>query len=300
MHNWHDIVGQEIGESVVGRDASALREAEWKAIDDQVIDVVRRTLFARQLLAENGCFDTDTIGGLEPTLETWARTDRAGSKRDMTGQPEDADRGDLSSSIDKVPIEHAESRIPWRELEVARQTGRLPEVRDTVGAGAKVALGEDDLYLNGDSDLGIDGILAPTNGQSFAGSDWGTSGNAFSDVNTALEKLELKDIEDPQRYLLVHPSDGKQLRDLTSNDNAEKDLILESDLVRDVISTNAIGSAGTAHVGVLQPQYVTAYLGVDVRTDEYTVQGRDVGLTTWLAATIRVHEPNAFVKITGV
>lgn len=306
MHNWHSILGRELGASVVGRDASLLRDEEWQRIDDEVVDVIRRQIVARPLLARMGAFDTETLQSVETEVKYYERNGRVAARTDMTGQPENIDAGTYTPKFGLVPIHHAESLLPWRALEISRLPGGQPiDLSDQADAAAETGLQEDNVFLTGDSDLGIDGLLGPTGGQSFAGTSWSAASgagavNAYNDVNTALNKVESENIFG-EGVLFLNPNQAKDLRGLTSNDRTGLSLVFDSDLVDqdNVLSSTAV-TVGEAHFVVVNRRYVKGYLGTDFVTEEYTVPGKDVGLTTWAASTIVFRRPKASVKITGI
>ena len=77
----------------------------------------------------------------------------------------------------------------WRDIQQAKTLGSPIDFSASANAAQQCALLEDDLIFNGSEEFDIQGIMNVKGKLSHILSDWMESGNAFTDVVEARNKL---------------------------------------------------------------------------------------------------------------
>jgi len=168
----------------LGRDQAPLTPDQWKAFDDIVVSIARRTLVGRRLL--------DVFGPLGPGYQV-APNERfqgqAVGAIDMLGE---ADCDEIAASgrvYLPLPILHKDFMIHWRDLEEANQTGMPLDTGAAASAASFCARLEDEVIFNGQRGMGYDGLRNVAGRVTVAQSDWSVMGNALRDITSAVEQL---------------------------------------------------------------------------------------------------------------
>lgn len=294
--------------NVIGRDASSLRTDEWQAVDDEVVDTIQPQLQARQVLAP--LIDRRFTGAGWLEVKTQSRGERSPARRDIDGEPEEADLAEVSELTTKSAVIHAESFIKWRHLEASRH-GRVPlDVSAQADAGLVVAQSEEELAWVGDSDLGIDGVLRPTGYSTAAGSSWSAGAgagqeNVYADVNAMNSYLEGNNATGVRytgpKLLVLNPAQALRANTKYASPGSGTPLtdLRNAGLVDQIVVTPH-QTAGRATLLPLNRAYLKWYIMQDVTTDELPTRGRNVLLSTYGIETLVARVGASVVERTGL
>ncbi|MFO1532787.1 MAG: encapsulin [Thermoplasmatota archaeon] len=293
---------------LIGRDASNLRQEEWQAIDDEVIEVARPLLQAREILRP--IIDTRFKGAGWTEIKSRKATDRGAAVTDMSGDPENADLRTISDVLIKAPVHHAESFIGWRNLEASRHSREPLDVSAQGDAGAVVGQREEAFVALGDSALGIDGLCNPTDRSTTAGASWSAGSgagvkNAFADINAMSAYLDGDNTEKVtyagRKILVVNPVEGKRLKARFEDGAGGSPLkdVMDAKLI-DALWVNPQQTAGKACMFPLNKAYARWFHLQDVTTDELPARGRNTLLSTYAINTVQIRMGKAFVERTGL
>lgn len=301
MHDIDEIIGAKLEGAglggMIGREASALREEEWQAIDDEAVTVLRDVLTARPAFAR--VVDTRYTGAGWLEVKGYKRAERAAAKTDESGDPEAADLPTLTSFLTRTMVHHAETRLPWRHLEASRHGRENLDVSGIAEAAAVVGQREDDAWYNGQDPL-ADGVLKATGKTTAVGSDWsGSTANPFNDLNAIAAAADAAGHVGP-RVLVVHPTNMKELRTPhTGKGGSSLTEAKESDLIQDVVVTNK-ATLGTCSVIHMNPAYLRWFLMVDTMTEQLASPGRDVLLSTLTIQAQQIRQAATIHERTGI
>lgn len=163
---------------------SPLTDEQWEFLQQEVVREARRTLVGRRLLG--------IYGPLGAGLESVAV--------EQYGPDEDAEIEFLSRTdpkpihganevILRVPILYKDFVLHWRDVAFSKKLGAPLDASRAIRAAHAVADREDALLFNGDSRLGIEGLLNARGRKNVKRSDWSKYGNAYRDVVHATEVL---------------------------------------------------------------------------------------------------------------
>ena len=187
------------------RESVALTDDQWLAIDTAVEATARRVLIGRRLLPIYG-----PLGPGAQTVPLDVYTGAYEGQADLTGE---ADCGLLRSSGTRfvpIPILHKDFQLNWRQV-AAAQDGIPLDLAPATTAAAYTARKEDDLIFNGDTALGLEGILTAAGRTVQRLGDWQATGQAYSDIVAATETLNGKGffgpyalVTSPGQYALMH------------------------------------------------------------------------------------------------
>lgn len=171
---------------------SMLRENEWKEVDAAVIEAARYPLIAVNDLISRGL--TRPLGGLGTFVSQWYQSSEmtpASISMSGTGRG-DRDLPDLKPAAVPIPVVFKEFSIDLRSLLASRRSGDGLDVTGAVEASRVVAEAQEDMLINGASQISINGATvygyrthpnrnADTAGN-FGGGDWGTITNIIPTV----------------------------------------------------------------------------------------------------------------------
>lgn len=294
--------------NIIGRDASSLRTEEWQAVDDEVIETIRPTLLARDALAP--LIDRSLTGAGWTEIKTRTRGERSPARRDLDGEPEEADLAERGEVINRTAVIHAESLLKWRMLEASRH-GRQPlNVDAQADAAAVVGQSEEELAWAGDADLEIDGVLRPTGYSTAAGASWSAGAgagqvNVFETLNAMSSYLDGNNTPGVRyvgpRLLVLNPAQARYANSRYQDGGGRTPLqeARDSGFFERVVVT-PYQTAGRATLIPLNRAYLKWYLMEDVTTDELPTRGRNVLLSTYSIETLVAKTGAAVVERTGL
>lgn len=139
---------------ILDRSSAPLTGEEWRRIDEAVVKTARTMLVGRRLV--------EVLGPLGPGVYSMPYaifTGRQPAGIDMIGDREDLAVEANRRGIAHLPILFKDFKIFWRDVEADRHLGIPLDVSTAAVAAADVAVQEDQLIFNGNSDLGLQGLL---------------------------------------------------------------------------------------------------------------------------------------------
>lgn len=184
---------------------SSLTSEEWKDLDHTVFESIKKQLVGRRFLDIYGPLGE---GVQSVTNDIYEVTDRGA----ISFHGEDAKLSLPSRRVTlTIPMLYKDFILYWRDIQQAKTLGSPIDFSASANAAQQCALLEDDLIFNGSQEFDIPGIMNVTGKLSHIRSDWMESGNAFSDVVEARNKLLRMGhtgpyalVLSPELYALVH------------------------------------------------------------------------------------------------
>lgn len=161
-----------------------LLDWQWEELKREVIEEATRTLVGRRFL--------NVWGPLKPGLQ-FLKTGRFA--RDNFGELQmvsDVDPAKVHperEDLQPVPMIFKDFIYAYRDVEYAREHGIPVDPTLAIRAAHFCVDSEDELIFNGNSELGLDGLLTVKGRNSIPMSDWDTPGNAYRDVTRAIDVL---------------------------------------------------------------------------------------------------------------
>ena len=160
----------------LARESADLPVELWNRIDDAVIGTARKHLTCRRFLK--------LFGPLGPGATSVAVDGVA--KEEVL---EDGIGRIVGRTRLELPMFYEDFTLLGRDLERADQTGIALDLAPAVAAAKKSARREDDLILNGNKALGIDGLLTVKGSSKIKKGDWAQGEHGFADVAAAVAQL---------------------------------------------------------------------------------------------------------------
>ena len=176
------------------RTNALLRDTEWQEIDRAVVDIARAQLNGIADLRQYGL--VQPLGGLGTILSAYDRlSDMTDANVDMSGTtPGEEDRVEFDQVNVPVPIVHKDFRLNIRQLEASRRLGDALDTTQTQVATRKVVEKLEAMLFNGVTMKvnanGIYGFTTHPNRNTYAGADWGTISNIYTNVNEMVAAAE--------------------------------------------------------------------------------------------------------------
>lgn len=231
----------------LARESADLPVELWNRIDDAVIGTARKHLTCRRFLK--------LFGPLGPGATSVAVDGVA--KEEVL---EDGIGRIVGRTRLELPMFYEDFTLLGRDLERADQTGIALDLAPAVAAAKKSARREDDLILNGNKALGIDGLLTVKGSSKIKKGDWAQGEHGFADVAAAVAQLAKTGYLG--RYaLVVSPDLYLDLQRLQPNTG-----MLEIDRVQKLIGDNvymtSVMGAGKAVLVCAEPEYVDLAVGL--------------------------------------
>jgi uncharacterized linocin/CFP29 family protein len=184
---------------------SPLSQEDWRQLDETVVEMARRQLVGRRFIdiygplgegvqtITNDIYDESRFGGLSMRGEPLELTEPKG-------------RVNLN-----IPILYKDFILYWRDISQARTLGMPLDFSPAANAAAGCALMEDELIFNGSPEFDLPGLMNVKGRLTHIKSDWMESGNAFSDIVEARNKLLKMGhsgpyalVVSPELYSLLH------------------------------------------------------------------------------------------------
>ena len=274
----------------LGRDQAPLTSEQWKAFDDMVVDIARRTLVGRRML--------NVFGPLGPGYQV-APNDRFAGRTlgaiDMLGEA-DCDEITASGRVYlPLPILHKDFMIHWRDLEEANQTGTPLDTGAAASATAFCARLEDEVIFNGRQDMGYDGLRNVPGRLTVEQSDWSAMGNAFRDITNAVERLASGGFGGPFA-VAVSP---RML--VAMNRMFENTGVLEIDQVRKLATSGVYVTPVLPDPSVVVvatgPENLDLVLGLDMTTAYLTTDKMNHHFRVLETMVLRIKRPHAICTI---
>lgn len=169
---------------ILDRQSAPLTPEEWARIDEAVVNTARSMLVGRRVIGILGPLGAGVYSMPYSVFsgKTQAGVDMIGEKEDMAVEP------DRRATIN-LPILYKDFKILWRDVEADRHLGIPLDVSTAAVAANFVAVQEDNLIFNGNSDLGHEGIFTASGRLTVPMTGWDKSGNALTDAVKAAGAL---------------------------------------------------------------------------------------------------------------
>ncbi|WP_100399531.1 family 1 encapsulin nanocompartment shell protein [Bacillus sp. FJAT-44742] len=184
---------------------SPLVGKDWENLDETVIESAKRQLIGRRFI--------DIYGPLGEGIQTVTN--------DVYGDPGLGTLGYHGESLQMseptkrvnltIPLLYKDFMLYWRDLQQAKSLDVPVDFSAAANAAAQCALLEDDMIFNGAEQFDLEGLLNVKGRVTHIREDWKKSGNAFSDVVEARNKLlrmghsgPYSLILSPELYALAH------------------------------------------------------------------------------------------------
>lgn len=160
-----------------------LSEKEWERLEDIVIENARRNLIGRRFIDIYGPLGQGVQSVINDVFEET-------EKGRLSFHGEDLDTSNTTKRLHlTIPLLYKDFNLFWRDLEQARTLDIPVDFSQAANAVTQCALLEDDLIFNGSTEFNISGLSNVKGHLSHIRSDWMKSGNAFSDIVEARNKL---------------------------------------------------------------------------------------------------------------
>lgn len=184
---------------------SSLSREEWMELDQTVFESAKRQLVGRKFIDIYGPLGE---GVQSVTNDIYEKTERGA----ISFHGEEAELSVPTRRVTlTIPMLYKDFILYWRDIQQAKALNSPIDFSASANASQQCALLEDDLIFNGSEEFDIQGIMNAKGKLSHIRSDWMESGNAFSDVVEARNKLLRMGhtgpyalILSPELYALVH------------------------------------------------------------------------------------------------
>lgn len=264
----------------LARESADLSAELWNSIDAAVINTARNQLSCRRFLK--------VFGPLGPGATTVAVDGTAKEEVLEGGIGRIVGRTQL-----ELPMFYEDFTLFGRDMELAAQTGLPLDLSAATSAAKKAAHREDDLILNGNKALGVEGLATVKGSVKMKKGDWKVGENAFSDIAAAVS--ELAKTGHLGRYaLVVAPDLFLDLQRLQPNTG-----MLEIDRIKKLIGENVFMTssltAGKAVLVCAEPEYMDLAVGLDLSVGYLEFADFNHTFRIMETVALRVKDPAAIV-----
>lgn len=164
-------------------DEAPLNEKEWAMLDEIVIENARRNLIGRRFLDIYGPLGQ----GIQSVVNDIVEEIGHGS---LSIHGKDLDVSSVTKRVHlTIPLLYKDFELYWRDIEQAKALDIPIDFSPAANAVTQCALLEDDLIFNGSKEFDVPGLTNVKGHLSHIREDWMKSGNAFSDIVDARNKL---------------------------------------------------------------------------------------------------------------
>ncbi|RBW68321.1 family 1 encapsulin nanocompartment shell protein [Bacillus taeanensis] len=225
---------------------SPLNETDWHQLDETVIENARRNLVGRRFIDIYGPLGQGVQSVINDIYEQseLGVVSIHGNSLELT---EPTRRVHLT-----IPMLYKDFQLYWRDIEQAKTLNLPIDFSAAANAAAQCALLEDDLIFNGSNQFDFPGLMNVKGRLTHIRSDWMKSGNAFSDIVEARNKLLQMGNTGPYA-LVVSPSLYALLHRVHQGTN-----VLEIEHIRELVTD-----------GVYQSPVIKGEAGVVVATGRH-------------------------------
>lgn len=226
---------------------------EW---DKQIVPVLRASSIGRKLIPLNAKLSGKGIG--QTSVKTFGYGASAAAITDYNLVSMMEDSVSVSDLSVQIPIQQDSIKIPRRTWEAMIQGGYTPQADQAVDMASKLSLELDQLIIDGwkpdGTNYEIKGLFQIA-GNSTAGADFATAGNAIVSVGTLLGMLQDDGIFSEGYNLTLATTQYQQLLGSTlTNGNSE------FERVRQILNVDA--PQGTMPGRIFQSSILTAATGI--------------------------------------
>ncbi|MDL2060431.1 family 1 encapsulin nanocompartment shell protein [Mesosutterella sp. AGMB02718] len=252
------------------RGDSKLSDAQWKAVDETVVNAARSVLTGRKFLNIYG-----PLGAGVPAVEV--KTD--GTKRIAV-------LAEISSDF----------TLSWRDLETAERLNLPFSYSDVASAAVGAALQEDRLIFLGDEEKGCAGLLG-TAGKTMKLAAWDKDENAFAAVASGLQYM-LANRAYGSKVLVVSPDVFASLQRIQPGTGALESTRIAA-LIEGKIYQTPILPAKTALLIAPDEQNMDLAIGQDLVTAYLGASEMNHDFRVFETVLLRLKNTNAVVAFRG-
>jgi len=242
---------------ILDRQSAPLTPEEWARIDEAVVNTARSMLVGRRVISILGPLGAGVYSMPYSVFsgKTQAGVDMIGEKEDMAVEP------DRRATIN-LPILYKDFKILWRDVEADRHLGIPLDVSTAAVAANFVAVQEDSLIFNGNSDLGHEGVFTASGRLTVPMASWDKSGNALADAVKAAGALAAAGHYGPYAMVVSPVLFGSMVRVYGNTGMLELDQV-KALMTGGVQYTNVIAGKKAAVIA-LGPQNLNLAIGQDM------------------------------------
>jgi uncharacterized linocin/CFP29 family protein len=184
---------------------ASLTRDEWQELEETVFESTKKQLVGRRFIDIYGPLGE---GIQSVTNDIYETTERGA----INFHGEDSELSVPTRRVTlTIPMLYKDFILYWRDIQQAKLLGSPIDFSASANAAQQCALLEDDLIFNGSKEFHIPGLMNVKGKLTHIRSDWMESGNAFSDVVEARNKLLRMGhtgpyalVLSPELYALVH------------------------------------------------------------------------------------------------
>lgn len=265
-------------ENILMRHDAPLTPEQWRLIDATVNEVVNRMVVGRQILDLYGPLG---FGAYTVPLYTYSSPEAEPVRATVSRQLP-------LSTLMKDFI------ITAKDLELMN-TGQPFDTAPIAAAATQVALAEDKLIFDGNTDEGVPGLFTAAGRQTLALGDWNKEGQALADVASATAMLISAGFYPPYA-VAMHPLLHAKLQRVYG-----KRGILESELLEQQATAGIFASPAVAEDKVLiiaaQVQYVDLAVGLDIATGFVETTNLEHHFRIMETLALRIKQPGAICTL---
>ncbi|MRR58523.1 MAG: bacteriocin [Deltaproteobacteria bacterium] len=242
---------------ILDRQSAPLTPEEWARIDEAVVNTARSMLVGRRVIGILGPLGAGVYSMPYSVFsgKTQAGVDMIGEKEDMAVEP------DRRATIN-LPILYKDFKILWRDVEADRHLGIPLDVSTAAVAANFVAVQEDSLIFNGNSELEHEGIFTASGRLTVPMGSWDKSGNALADAVKAAGALAAAGHYGPYAMVVSPVLFGSMVRVYGNTGMLELDQV-KALMTGGVQYTNVIAGKKAAVIA-LGPQNLNLAIGQDM------------------------------------
>jgi uncharacterized linocin/CFP29 family protein len=174
---------------ILRRAHAPLSAEAWKAIDETVLEMARKTLAARRIATFDGPHGVDHLAVPRGTMS---------QRRTREGQAQVWVPDVIPLSEIRVPFS-----LPWSAFDAFERGAPALAADPAEDAGRELSLAEDRLAFYGEP--GGEGFLSAKDSPRLKAGDWAKPGQALGDVVKAVERLDALGIPGPYELVLTPP-----------------------------------------------------------------------------------------------
>lgn len=221
---------------VLDRDSAPLGAAEWQALDEAALGVVRQTVVGRRMIELQGPLGA----GVYTVPYSVFCSEAAPVGLDLTGDKEVHVVSANARKTLELPVLYQDFKLLWRDIETDRKLGVPFDASAAAVTAGYLAAQEDRLIFQGDVALGLEGLLTADGRLTLKMGDWQKAGAALADVVKAVSELAAHGHLGPYALAVSPVLYGQLIRAYANTGLLELDQVKA--LVTDgVYVTNALG-----------------------------------------------------------
>lgn len=227
---------------------SPLNEKEWNQLDETMVETARRQLIGRRFIDIYGPLGQ---GVQSVTNDIYEET--RGGNISLLGETSELSQTGRRVHL-SIPMLYKDFVLYWRDIEQAKTLDIPIDFGAAANAASQCALLEDNLIFNGSDEFDLWGLMNVKGRLTHIRGDWMESGNAFSDIVEARNKL-LKMGHTGPYALVVSPELYALLHRVHKGTN-----VLEIEHIRELVTD-----------GVYQTPVIQGHAGVLVATGKHNL-----------------------------